>query len=617
MSTLAMAAPPETPPAGARILQPDDELVFPLSKGAFAQYWEEPGAPRELRLFYQDKEVAFNDPVLFSFGEALAGQSRFRAGDATSWGPLDWVGARRLLEPLIAAHILRRADEVEEVPDVPRHEARPSPLAPAPCAHPPTWDEEGETLRAISGKPLDPGHLELVVPIFRVAHMYLDADDRQVGEANVFPPLARLDRPTLWRTCPYSGTRYQPDKPMNVTALRAMREQWRQVLAIVRRVSDSYRRRYPAVDARGWTVGDIERMTVCVLALPAYLLVRGENRIANGRLHPALSSAFRLTDGPRMVMHSMLFARFGEPARSGDTPITGAQAHAYAERNRSFHTGHGVCAGPPAMIDDFLAVLLDRADPKGGWPDRLDPEVEAALAALEPAMDYGLLGLQAYAAVFATFPAMAAAHAAIGRVLAEWTGADSPCLASFRARLEALNAGTPAIEGPTRDSLARGRLVAHDDIHRECGFGLTGRHPRPSLIERYDSPAPLPAEARRAIEAAFARRLSDLDGGDALIAGLAASLARAVAVVQTALRTALESQARINALLGRPTPRRPFQGRDLARFAALNKTAPPGRERKPVPFLIDDIGRILGIRIDIQAEEVIVAEAGPGSGGGA
>jgi hypothetical protein len=73
---------------------------------------------------------------------------------------------------------------------------------------------------------------------------------------------------------------------MNVTALEGMRDQWRQMMAIVRRVSDSYKARFPAVAERGWTVGDIERMTVCVLALPTYLLMRRDGRVENGRLHP-------------------------------------------------------------------------------------------------------------------------------------------------------------------------------------------------------------------------------------------------------------------------------------------------------------------------------------------
>ena len=39
-----------------------------------------------------------------------------------------------------------------------------------------------------------------------------------------------------------------------------------------------------------------------------------------------------------------------------DTPVTAAEIHAYAERNYSFHSAQGVCAGPSAMVDQFLRV---------------------------------------------------------------------------------------------------------------------------------------------------------------------------------------------------------------------------------------------------------------------
>ncbi|HYD38744.1 MAG TPA: hypothetical protein VEA60_14090, partial [Allosphingosinicella sp.] len=319
--------------AQPRLLAPEDELLFPLSKGAVAQYEGGAGAPRTLRLFHRDREIEFGDPDYFAFGEALAGQSRFRAGDAAARGGLDWARARGLIEQLIGAGVLRYADEGAQAPAAPlRSEERESPLQPAPCRHPATWDESERILSELAGRPIETGHIELVVPVFRVAHMYLDGDDRQLGEANVFPPALRLERPTRWRTCTYRGSRHQPERPMNVTALRAMRAHWRQMMAIVRSVADAYRARFPAVGDRGWTVGDIERMTVCAMALPTYLMMRRDGRVANGRLHPALSSAFRLTDGPRTALHNMVFAGFGEPARSADTPMSGAELHAYAER---------------------------------------------------------------------------------------------------------------------------------------------------------------------------------------------------------------------------------------------------------------------------------------------
>ncbi|MEA3065979.1 MAG: hypothetical protein QOJ27_2436 [Sphingomonadales bacterium] len=596
--------------AGRRRLHPDDELVFPLSKGAFAQYWEETGAPRALRLFYRDKEIRFDDPAFFAFGETLASQSRFRAGDAVSWGAVAWTKVREMLEQLVEAGVLHRADEADDLPGPLRHEDRESPLEPTGCTRPHTWDERDGVVRTISGKTLETGYLELVVPVFRVAHMYLDADDRQVGEANVFPPLMRLERPTLWRTCPYSGSRYQPDLPMNVTALRIMRTYWRQMMVVVRRVSDAYRARYPAVGERGWTVGDIERMTICVMALPSYLLMRREGRVENGRLHPALSSAFRLTDGPRTLMHDMVFAPAGEPARSRDTPMTGAELHAYAERTNGFRTERGVCSGPPAMIDDFLAVILDGEDPKGGWPDSLDPEVADALHSIEPAIDYALTGMQAFASVFSLFSASRAAHAALRQMLPEPEEGDSPGLAALRAGLDSVRESRPAEGWEAEDALSRSRLAAYDDLYRQCGFGLTGREPDRSLLSLYEKPPPLPAETLAALASAFAHRLDGLPDGEALAAGLAARLGRFAGFVQAMLDAALEAQGRINALLGRPAPAQPFMGRDLARYMAMRRG--PGQDVKAPPFLIDEVARHLGVTIEIGRDGVTIA-AGAGA----
>jgi hypothetical protein len=586
-----------------------------MSKGAFSQYWEDEETPRELRVFYRDKEIAFDDPAFYSFGEELTKQSRFRAGDALSWGANDWPKVRNMLEELVEADVLHYADDDIDLPSALRHEERESLLMPARCQHALTWDESEEVMSKISNEPLETGYVELVIPIFRVAHMYLDADDRQVGEANVFPPFMRLDRPTLWRTCTYSGTRYQPELPMNVTALRVMRAQWRQMMVIVRRVSDAYIARFPEVAERGWTVGDIERMTVCVLALPTYMLVKRDGRIENGKLHPALSSAFRLTDGLRMLMHHMLFVPFGEPTRSGLTPMTGAEAHAYAERNYSFHTAHGVCAGPPAMVEDFLAVILDKADPKGGWPEAIEPEVQEALDQIEPAMDYGLMGLQAFGSVFSTFPAMTAGHAALRQVVLDWKGADSPRLAELRARFERVHETTQAVGWLAQDALRKSRLVAYDEMYQKCGFGLTGTYPEPSLYERYENVPPLPAETMDALKAAWRRYLPDLVDGEALIAGLADCVGRFISFVQVALRTSLEVQGRINALLGRDTPARPFMGRHLATYVGLDKSVDSKSERKEVPFLVDDIARLLGITIDVGTDDVTITEGIRGSVG--
>lgn len=591
-----------------RALHQDDELLFPMSKGAFTQYWEDEETPRELRVYFRDKEIAFDDPAFHSFGETLIKQSRFRAGDSLQWGEYEWPRVREMLQDLIEADVLKYADEVADVPAALRHEERETLLMPAKIDYGKTWDDAEEIMTMISGRPLETGYIELVIPIFRVAHMYIDADNRQVGEANVFPPAMRLDRPTLWRTCTYSGTRYQPDLPMNVTALRIMRNQWRHMMVIVRRISDAYRARFPEVDERGWTVGDIERMTVCVLALPTYQVMRVENRVENGKLHPALSSAFRLTDGLRMLMHHMLFVPFGEPTRSGTTPMTGFEAHQYAERNYSFHTGQGVCAGPPAMVEDFLAVILDRADPKGGWPEEIDPEVQAALDEVDRAVDYGLLGLQAFGSVFSLFPTSTAGHAELREIVTGWTKSDSPTLATLRDRCEKIHEVTQDIGWLKSDQFRKSRLIAYDEMYQKCGFGLTGSFPDPTLEDQYENLPPLPEKTMEELRAAFARHFNDLPDGDELFARLADWLGRFISFVQVATRVSLEVQGRINTLLGREKPKHTFMGRDLGKYIGLDKSPDSKNERKEVPFLIDDIARVLKVTIDVTVDEVTITD---------
>lgn len=592
----------------ARALHQDDELLFPMSKGAFAQYWEDEETPRELRVYFRDKEIAFDEPAFYTFGETLIKQSRFRAGDALQWGEYEWPRVRQMLEDLIEAEVLVYADEVADVPAALRHEERETLLMPARLENGKTWDDCEEIMTLISGTPLETGYVELVIPIFRVAHMYIDADNRQVGEANVFPPAMRLDRPTLWRTCTYSGTRYQPDLPMNVTALRIMRDQWRHMMVIVRKVSDAYRARFPEIDQRGWTVGDIERMTVCVLALPTYQLVRVENRVENGKLHPALSSAFRLTDGLRMLMHHMLFVPFHEPTRSGTTPMTGREAHDYAERNYSFHTEQGVCAGPPSMVDDFLAVILDRADPKGGWPEKIDPEVQAALDDVEAAVDYGLLGLQAFGSVFSLFPTSTAGHAELREIVKNWTKSDSPTLASLRERTEKIHEVTQDVGWLKSDAFRKSRLIAYDEMYQKCGFGLTGEFPEPSLEYKYENLPRLPEESMEQLRAAFARYFHDLPDADELFVRMAEWLGRFMSFVQVATQVSLEVQGRINTLLGREQPKKTFMGRDLGKYIGLDKSVDSKNERKEVPFLIDDIARVLGITIDITVDAITITD---------
>ena len=590
-----------------RFVDPDDELVLPLHQRTVAQYARDSLGATELRLFYGDKEISFDEPELFAFGETLAKQSRFVARSAMQWAAgQTWPRIQGLLEQLVEEGILRMADALEQTgEDAPPGGARPSPLPPAHTQVPHSWSHCEQITRALTGRSLELGYLELVVPIFRVAHMEMDADGRQVGEANVFPKALRLDVPTNWRACIYPGTRYLDPRPMNVTALKGMRADWGQIMACLARIREAYLARFP--DARnGLTVGHLERLSTVVLAVPTYALMRAGSSADKGRLHPALSSLFRVTDGLRMTMHQMLFIPIGEPTVLPDAPINSAEILDYAERNFSFHSEHGVCAGPRVMMEEFLAVIVDGKLPRESAPEVLAPAVQQALDDLPSALDYGLYGLQAFAATFSLWPVMARAYERLWQVANDWHSAGghprvAQFLDRFRETMEALK--TASYLAAEQWRVDREKVYA--DMYAQCGLGLRTPQREASLSDQL---APRRgagfAETERQLRNALTRFFEQAAvPGDAHFESFVACLLDYMAREQAILRVACAVQKNINTLLGRVAPKRPFSAADIDIHVQLQ-----GREARPVPNLGDVLQQLLGVRMRILGDSIEIAQ---------
>lgn len=589
-------------------LDAGDELVLPMHQRVVTQYGSNDQGARELRLFYADKEISFDEPELFSFGETLAKQSRFVAGNALAWGtPGDWPRVRALLELLIDEGVLRRADESDiDERIVGDAGARPSPLTPAQTDRPRTWHECPGLMAELSGRPLDIGYLELVVPIFRVAHMSLDAEGRQVGESNAFPAVLRVDVDTRWRTCIYSGSRYQDDKPMNVSALKSMRAHWGPMMAMLLKLREAYLARCPQARL-GWTVGHLERLSTAVLALPAYQLMRRERRVENGGLHPVLSSMFRVTDGLRMTMHHMLFIPFGEPTRKPDTPMSSAEVHEYAERAFSLHSEHGVCAGPKVMIDEFLSVLVDGRLPRDGLPETLDSELQSAVADIEPAMDYAMLGLKAYAAVFSLWPMTMRAYEQLHALTQTWAQAEpSPAVQAMQQWLQPIITRLRSATHLATEAWRADREFVYGDMYAQCERALSGTLPPHSLAELLAPRAAAAVEVpARQLRAALLRHFGpganaeQQQHRDEWLACLLQYFVQAQAVV----RVACEVQRHTNRLLGRDAPAQRFSVADIDIYVQL-----VGMTEERVPFLLGELANVFGIHVDIDSDTVAIAD---------
>lgn len=582
-------------------IEPHDQLFLPLNKRVVVQYAAGESGQRELHLYCGPKEVIFDEPELFGFGETLAKHASFIAGAAVEWTQgYDWPRVRELLEQMVDEGVLLHgAEGAEGLPSGPEGKDQPSPLPPAPSDRPRTWDECEAITRELTGRALEPGYLELVVPVFRVAHIALDADGRQVGEANVFPRPLRVEVPTRWRTCIYPGSRYLDDKPMNVSALKAMRAHWPQAMAALLRIRDAYLERFPAARS-GLTLGDVERLSTLVLAVATYPLVKKDGRVPNGQLDPVLSAMFRVTDGLRMTTHQMLFVPVAEATMSPDMQVSAAEIHAYAERNYSLHSAQGVCAGPTALIDQFLRVVVEGADREQFAAVQFAPAVQDALADMKPAFDYGLLGLQAFAVVFSLWPIMTRAYARMAQVVQEWVGPRTPALDQLGAYLtdkaEVLRNETFHATEEWRAN--RERVYA--DIYAQCAAGLGDpvRQPLPERISgRLTEQHPAAAETLRQL---LGRHCGSPEAGDpGSCDWLVDTLMHCFVRTQQVLQLATEIQERINTLLGRAQPKRPFSATDVDIHVLLQ-----GEEARRLPHLLDELERLLGFRVTITRDRL-------------
>jgi len=588
-------------------VSPDEDLVFIRNRRTIVQYATDSAGARELRLYYDDKEISFDEPDLFPFGEALARQTRFVAKDATEWAPgLDWARVRGLLGELVEGGVLVRASTLPPQGASGGEAVRPSPLPPAPCPVARDWDAFEAITRELTGRAVELGYLELIVPIFRVAHIAVDAEGRQVGEANVFPRDLRVEFPIEWRTCNLPGSRFQSDRPMNVTAMRSMRAHWPQMMAAILRVRAAYLRRFPDADG-AWTVGHIERLSTAVLAVPTYQVMRRHGRVANGDLHPALSSMFRVTDGVRMTMHQMLFIPIAEPALAPTAPMTVDEILDYAERNYSFHSDQGVCAGPRAMVRELLQVLIEGEAATDYTAVALDAPVRAALDDVDAALDYGLHGLRAYAAVFSLWPAMTRAYETIA-ALAETWGGDVPALATtlrarMRGHLEHIKHRSYLADEQWR--IDREKVYA--DMYAQCGRGLSRPAHGPDLETLL---APAWTAEHEATQARLRGILRDRLGapgaiGDASVEKLTSCIMGFLLRAQAMLRAGIAVQDQINQLLGRQAPLRPLSGADIDVHNLLQ-----GAESRRLPYLVDELAEIFGMDIAFDADRLLITERG-------
>ncbi len=376
---------------------------------------------------------------------------------------------------------------------------------------------------------------------------------------------------------------------MNMTALKSMTRHWKPTLRGVLAVREEFLRRSPQLPDGRWRMGDLHALACAVLALPSLELMRANAPVPNGELDPVLSSMFRVTDGVRMMASFLLLLL--ESPNTYDTPISAAELYRATEQSNLLLSTRGVCAGPPYMIEEFFATLMD-GKPVAGAPSPL----AAWHDDIPAAMDYGLLGLQLYSLQSNLWSRMCGAYEVIHTALSEVEDEPGGILGRMRGHVAGdweriLGSGLDRASARTWAEARYGEMYEH------AQRGMRGfREDAPRHLQDVFTPArdEVDASARLRLRELLHARVDAPTGTrrDVLDA-VADAMSEFLAVERSVLRAMEGAQRQINALLQRPQPARKLSGADLA----LNHRLRIGTIRMR-PYLLDVLGDELGITVE-------------------
>ena len=544
-------------------LQPSEVLFIPKRKRLTHSRFKSDDGQEVLHLFYGEVELIFDEPDVAPVGEKLIEVERFRADEAMAWSnaaPHEWEKIRDLLQALIDQKVLRR---VSESPGA-GAETYPQKLGTVPEGREPqtfsAHDNRCPVLtEAAFGRAFDLANLEVLVPIYRIAHPAMDTDGRQVGENNVMPRTLFLDLPTQRRICNYPGSRYQDDLPMNVTALKNMAKRWPELLSLTEQFRQALTARMPPRDPSQLSAGELHFHAICQLAACAYVMVRGVDPAPNGQLDGGLAAVFRLIDGVRLVTNDIVRARVS--GHSCDTPVTAQSIAEWAERYAVYRGTFGVCAGPPGLIDEYLRVLFGEIPA----PIQVEPDAAARVGDMEACLDYGLLGQRIESTVRYLGASQGLLHERLRAAFAGSSGPRTDLQERVEAPIDAQHYPLLRDDHPLAETF---RLEIDLDrwLFSRAGEALPGKVDGASLDELMKLDPAAQAASQRRLAEFFAHALpADKAVSEPLCSELAAIAADVFALERRCLRIVERDQRTLNERLKRPAGRT-LTNIDLAAF---------------------------------------------------
>ncbi|MFP2923879.1 hypothetical protein ACLESO_01430 [Pyxidicoccus sp. 3LG] len=583
-------------------VDPHETLYVPMRRRFIKEYVTSPEGTRELHIYYGLKEISIEEQDLHSFGEQLCLEDSFMAGAATRWTPGEpypWERVKELLEALLEEGIVTREAPTLAFDSESHRKYLESEAKREAPTEPLWWNPDApDIMRKLTGRPLELGFLEAVLPVYRIAHPALDTEGRHIGESNVFPEAMRMKMETEFKGCHFAGSRYRNNAPMNVTALKSMMRHWKPMMHAVLAVREAFLRHNTVLPDGRWRLGDLHAVACAVLAVPSYMLLRANEPVPNGTLDPVLSNIYRVTDGVRMVAAYLLF--LPEEPMTYDTPISSSELLYITDRDNHYLSTRGVCAGPPNLVDEYFQTLMD-GRPVAGEPPARVPWEQDILAGV----DYGQLGLQLYSLQFNLWSYMCRAYEQIRSVVLQVEDAPGGFWSRLRERVEhdwELMKPTRLHTATQRDWAEARYIEMFDRAQRGMS---TFREEK--LVRLKDVFTPVHdavyENTREQLRGLVRARAGATSGSRVELADAIADATAEFLTLERSALLALENvQRETNALLQRPHPERRFTNKDLSLHHRM-RAGTIG----VLPYLPDMFRDELGVDIDNSPEGTLLS----------
>lgn len=185
---------------------------------------------------------------------------------------------------------------------------------------------------------------------------YRDSEGRALGEHRASKAV-REATPMVLKQCPYPGSRFQHQHPMNVSALKQMTRDWDGIRGGIHLVRDLYLRHH-GIDSVQQTK-DCLAIGEAVACIPSYILHRAHEPVADGDVAPVVGGLFKVIIGINRVYSVTVSDDLMSDGRRKRRMPAPADVAAMVDFGGFLIGGEQVCAGSARQIAEAIDSLVN------------------------------------------------------------------------------------------------------------------------------------------------------------------------------------------------------------------------------------------------------------------